>query len=111
MPLNTSFTDSVTRHDRALGKGMNCWHTVLRADNLPDSIGRLASKCLRDLRLSIAGYHLEKGISIQLQIKALVSILQLNNSFVYWFEGSIEFCPSLISVYSIDPMVKTSGAE
>src|SRR3972149_2673512 len=80
MPLKTPLTDLVTRHDRALGKGMNRLHAVSRADNLSDSIGRLSSKCLRDLRFSTAGYHLEKGISIQFQIKALISALQPDNS-------------------------------
>ena len=82
MPLKTLLTDSVTRLDLALGKGMNRLHAISRANNVSGSIGRLLSKCLRDLRFSIAGYHLEKGISIQFQIKALILTLQSLRIFV-----------------------------
>jgi len=61
--LKSRLGDSVTSTALACGKGLNSAQTEYKRAKWSGSTG-LLSNCLRDLRLGIALYHLEAGISI-----------------------------------------------
>lgn len=59
---------------------MNWLQSVSSFTKVSGSMDRCGSKCLRDLRFSIAKCHLEKGISIYLKVNSFARTLQINNT-------------------------------